>query len=58
MSCRTNNLNIRKREIKFTDNLKTNDVNNIESTIFRTIFEDGKLLVDESLSDIRKRIRV
>lgn len=45
-------------EIKFTDNLKTNDVNNIESTIFRTIFEDGKLLVDESLSDIRKRIRV
>ena len=39
------------------DGLNTKDVDNHkEWNALRTVFLDGKLLIDESLSDIRKRL--
>ena len=37
------------------DNVTANEEN---SGILRTVFEDGKLLIDENIYDIRKRVNM
>lgn len=44
-------------EIVFEDCLGKDDVSRINYSLFRTVFQDGSLLIDDSLADIRARIR-
>ena len=47
-------------ELTYVDNLYSNELdrfNNNGMNIMRPIFQDGKLLVDDSLAEIRKRVR-
>ena len=46
-----------QNNIVFEDGLNAHAQAQITNTLFRTIFEDGVLLVDESLSTIRARVR-
>ena len=48
----------RNNDLLWLDGLKLTDVaNHKDWNSLRTVFLDGKLLIDESLSDIRKRLK-
>ena len=40
------------------DNMRQKDLDELSNDIMRPIFENGKLLIDDSLEEIRKRIRM